>query len=202
MLDIQPVVENSNFSCRHQDIKKSTANKIINKYKFHSYHIQLMQELSNKDVINRQNFCRRALKKFNKTMTFSITCCSLSVLLFTKMDLWTAIIFNIMLTQIQDNWFHCTISTVSHGMGWHHGEKTAWTYFFNETVNGESFLHFSRALKTFFFSFLWAFVKDPVYQTIVTTRKNMKERIRNVFEEVSREMLQKVSGSFVQRIRR
>lgn len=48
--------------------------------------------------------------------------------------------------------------------------------------------------------FLWGYVKDLVYQKIPTDAENMKERIRNAFQNISRNMLADVRTHHVQRL--
>lgn len=49
--------------------------------------------------------------------------------------------------------------------------------------------------------FLWGYIKGKVYETAVTTRENMMVRIREAFQEISRETLQNVNDSFLRRAR-
>lgn len=48
--------------------------------------------------------------------------------------------------------------------------------------------------------FLWGFVKERVFLTEPTTIENMKDRIRNAFEEITPEVLQRVRASFQMRL--
>lgn len=49
--------------------------------------------------------------------------------------------------------------------------------------------------------FLWGYVKERVYQIVPTTRENMQDRIREVFQTITPDMLRNVSDSFLKRIR-
>lgn len=48
--------------------------------------------------------------------------------------------------------------------------------------------------------YLWARIKDIVYQTAPTTRDNMKERIRSACEQISREEIRKALHNFPRRL--
>lgn len=48
--------------------------------------------------------------------------------------------------------------------------------------------------------FLWGYVKNIVYATPPTTRDDMKRRIRNVFQDITVEMLRNVSREFKERL--
>lgn len=75
MAVMQTVVENPYVSCRQiarelDGIEKSTVNKIIRKAKFHPYHVQLVQDLTDEDFVNRRNFCRWALNRIQQQHDF------------------------------------------------------------------------------------------------------------------------------------
>lgn len=48
--------------------------------------------------------------------------------------------------------------------------------------------------------FFWGYVKEKVYQVAPTTRENMQLKIREVFQTITPDMLEKVSDSFLKRI--
>ena len=64
---LQAIEENQNVSVRQisnqHDISKTTVNKVIKNFKYHPYHIQLHQELSQNDVQNRLNYCNWATQQ-------------------------------------------------------------------------------------------------------------------------------------------
>ncbi|KAJ8936871.1 hypothetical protein NQ314_012135 [Rhamnusium bicolor] len=68
------VQENPHISCREieqqTDVNKTSVNRIINKYKYHPYHIQLHQDLYGEDFQNRINFCNIMLNKINEDAQF------------------------------------------------------------------------------------------------------------------------------------
>lgn len=55
---------------RQTDISQSSVTRIIRRNKFHGYHVQLLQELGERDFLNRFNFCVWAANRMQETPNF------------------------------------------------------------------------------------------------------------------------------------
>ncbi|KOC60702.1 hypothetical protein WH47_07445, partial [Habropoda laboriosa] len=68
------VIENPNISPRqiaHQcNISKSSVLRILHYNKFHPYHLNIHQQISNTDFANRTEFCRWAQRKIQNNNSF------------------------------------------------------------------------------------------------------------------------------------
>lgn len=69
------LVENPHVSTRQLEkdfeISRTSVRRIISKYKFHPYHIQMHQELKEADFLNRMNFCNWVEQNLNENLNFS-----------------------------------------------------------------------------------------------------------------------------------
>lgn len=72
---VTAVVENPNISTRQVsavlDISQTSVVKILHKHKFHDYHPEYEQKLSEQDYQNRINFCNWVLTKIHEDQLFS-----------------------------------------------------------------------------------------------------------------------------------
>lgn len=71
---VASVVEDPHTSTRtisrELDVSQATVSRILRKNKFHPYHIQLVQELDQRDFQNRLNFCEWAIERYTEQNDF------------------------------------------------------------------------------------------------------------------------------------
>lgn len=244
---------------RENDISRSSVHRILRKNKFHPYHVQLVQELIDRDYENRMQFCQWAQQKIGEQRNFFDYVLFVDEASFHKnghvnrhnFHYYDTINPYILRTHSQTRW---TLNT----WGGIVGDYVIGPHFFEGRVNGQVYLEFlqnnleelledvprdirdrmwylhdgapvhhtaaihehlnvtfpnsrigrggphgwptrSPDLTKMEF-FLWGYVKEQVYKTPTTTKEDMKNRIREVFQNITVAILRNVSRSIENRL--
>lgn len=253
---LQCVVENPQASTREIEvdlgISRSSVNRILKKHKYHAYHIELHQELYDRDYAKRVTYCQDMLNRIDNDPHF------LNKILFCDESTFKS---NGMVNRHNCHYYSTEnphwLREIDHQKKWSInvwggviGNHVIGPYFFDDTLNGEKYLQFLRdelplllqdipeaVLEELYFQndgapahyyaevrtylnnwrenkwigrdgpinwpprspdltlmdfFLWGYVKNKVYQEKPTSKENMKERIREVFRNITPAMLNSV----------
>lgn len=257
-------VENPHISQREistaLDISQCTAGRILRKHHFHPYHVQLLQELKETDIIRRQTFCNWALQKIAEEVNFFDRVLFSDEATFRKNGNVNRHNFhyysdkNPVFTREMDHQHRWSLNV----WGGIIGDFIVGPFFFDGSLTGikyEHFLrndlpilledvplnlratmwlqhdgappHYSRRVRNFLNNeyanrwvgrgsttpwpsnspdltkldyFLWGYVKEQVYQLPPTTQENMKNRIKDVFQNINHRTLRDVSLNFIKRV--
>lgn len=263
-LVLQSVVENPHTSSRtisqQLQISQSSVSRITLKNKFHPYHVQLVQGLTQNDFIERQNFCLWARNMEQQENGFCNNILFTDEATFKKNGKVNRHNFHYYNTQNP-----LFVRELDHQHRWSINvwggvvrDRVVGPHFFDGPLNGQAYLNFlrnefhlylddfqldlygrlwfqhdgapphsSRIVKQYLDEqfegrwigrggpvpwparspdltkpdfFLWGYVHNRVYAAEVTTRENMKERIREAFRSINHSTLEAVNNSFLKRV--